>query len=128
MTGELREAVEAYFSSMVDENSNDPKNMWKVVNKVLNRNQNLPSPPSVTFEDQSIDRPVEIAEAFNNHFVTIGPKLAKRIKCEKSDDQLKYIDNRGPSPSTPKFEFQGVTPDFVQREIQRLKSAKLAGP
>ena len=70
------------------------------MNKVLNRNQNLPLPPSVTYEGQSIDRPVEILEAFNNNFVTMGPKLAERTKCEESDDQLKYIDYKGPFTSS----------------------------
>ena len=48
VTSEIRKAAEAYSSIMVDDNSNDPKGMWKVVNNVLNRsNQNLyPLPPS----------------------------------------------------------------------------------
>ena len=74
------------------------------MNKVLNGNKNLPAPSTVTYEEQSIDRPVEIVEASNNYFVTIGPKLAQKIKFEESDDQLKYIADKGSSTSTPRFE------------------------
>ena len=61
VTSELRKSVEAYFSDMVDENCNDPKGMWKVVNKVLNKDRESPSPLSVTYEGQSIDKSSEIA-------------------------------------------------------------------
>ena len=44
VTSELRKSVEAYFSDMVDENCNDSKGMWKVVNKVLNKDHESPSP------------------------------------------------------------------------------------
>ena len=127
VTSELRKSVEAYFRDMVDENCNDPKGMWKVVNKVLNKDHDSLSPLSVTYEGQSIDKSGEIAEAFNNHFVTIGPKLAEKIECEESDDPLKYIDNKGSSADAPRFAFQKVTPDSIKREIHRLKSAKSAG-
>ena len=50
VTSELRKSVEAYFSDMADENCNDPKAMWKVVNKVLNKDHDSSSPLSVTYE------------------------------------------------------------------------------
>ena len=87
-----------------------------------------PHPPlSVTYEGQNIDKSSESAEAFNNHFVTIGPRLAEKIECEESDDPLKYIDNKGSSADAPRFAFQKVTPDSIKREIYKLKLAKSAG-
>ena len=123
VTSELRKSVEAYFSDKVDENCNDPKGMWKVVNKVSNKDHESPSPLSVTYEGQSIDKSSEISEAFNNHFVTIGPKLAEKIECEESDDPLKYIDNEGSSADAPRFAFQKVTPDSIKCEICKPQSA-----
>ena len=112
---------------MVDVKCNDPKGMWKVVNKVLNKDHESPFLLSVTYEGQSINKSSEIAETFNNHFVTIGPKLAEKIECEESDDPLKYIDNKGSSADASRFAFQKVTPDSIKREIYKLKSAKSAG-
>ena len=76
--GRCRNCVQQYYHAIIEENSNDPKEMWRTINKVLNKD----SPSSfsaVNFQGQRLDRPNEIAEAFNEHFVTIGPKLASNI-------------------------------------------------
>ena len=44
------------------------------LNKVMITQSN-----TVMLEGQSIENPNEIAEAFNNHFATIGPKMADKI-------------------------------------------------
>ena len=93
MTNELRKAVEAYFDNMVGEHCNDLKDMCNVVNEVLYMDHDSLSPLSATYEGQRIYKRGEIAEALNNHFVTIGRKQAEKIECEETDDPLKYIDD-----------------------------------
>ena len=39
VNSELRRSVETYYQNLIDENSNNPKEMWKTINKVLNKNQ-----------------------------------------------------------------------------------------
>ena len=86
VTSELRRAVEGRYRSLIDENSNNPKEMWKTINKVLNKNQCSTTPRSVMYEGQLVEKQKEIAEAYNNHFTTIGPKLAEKIETKESDD------------------------------------------
>ena len=47
VTSELRRAVENYFCNLIEENSNSPKEMWKTINKVLNKSQCSTTPRSV---------------------------------------------------------------------------------
>ena len=75
VTGELRKAVEDYYRNSIDENANNPKMMWKTINKVLNKDQ-----CSVMYQGQLVEKQEKIAEAFNNHFTFVGPKLAEKIK------------------------------------------------
>ena len=79
VTGELRRSVENYYSNSIEENSSDPKMMWKTINKVLNKNRCSTTPSCVMYEGQLFEEKKKIAEAFNNHFTTIGPKLAEKI-------------------------------------------------
>ena len=79
VTSKLRSAVEGFYSSLIDENSSNPREMWKTINKVLNKNQFSTTPRSVMCEGQLVEMQNEIAEAFNNHFTTICPKLAEKI-------------------------------------------------
>ena len=125
-TSELRRGVETYYKTLIDENSNNPKEMWKTINKVLNKNQHSTTPKFVMFEGQSIEKSNEIAEAFNNHFTTIGPQLADKIEKRDSDDPLKYLSNVGGSIDSC-FEFHTIHPSTIEREIKNLKCSKSAG-
>ena len=65
-------------------------------------------------------------EAFNNHFVTIVPKLASKIQSETTDDPLQYLSAEIPSDTLP-FVFQRIDENLVKREINRLKCSKSPG-
>ena len=126
VTRELRRGVETYYQNLIDENSNNPKEMWKTINKVLNKNQHSSTPKFVMFEGQSVEKPNEIAEAFNNHFATIGPKLADKIGNKDSDDPLKYLSNMGGSIASC-FKFYTIHPNTIEREIKNFKYSNFAG-
>ena len=89
VTNELRKYVQQYYHTIVKEHCNDPKEMWKTVNKVLSKDSASSTIPIVNFQDRVLDRPNEIAKAFNEHFVTVGPKLASSIDRKADDDPLK---------------------------------------
>jgi len=43
------------------------------------------------YEGQLIEMQKEIAEEFNNHFTTLGPKLAEKVEAKEQDNRLKYF-------------------------------------
>ena len=102
VTSELRRVIETYFCNLIDENSNNAKEMWTTINKVLNKSQCSTTPRSVMYDGQHIEKQKGIAEAFNNHFITTGPKLAEKIEPKESDNPLKYFTNEN-APTAPKF-------------------------
>ena len=40
VTSELRARVQEYYYNLIDETQNNPKAMWKTINKVLHKNSN----------------------------------------------------------------------------------------
>ena len=126
VTSELRRAVECYFCNLIDENSNNPKEMWKTINRVLNKSQCSTTPRSVMYEGQPIEKQKGIAEAFNNHFTMIGSKLAEKIEIKESDNPLKYFNDKD-ALAAPNFEFQPITSDLIKNEIKKLKCNKSSG-
>ena len=80
VTAELRKSVKTYYQGLIDETSNNPKEMWKSVNKVLNKDKTRTFPSSVTYKGQNLENPSGISEAFNDHFVTIGPNWPVKYK------------------------------------------------
>ena len=91
VTSELRRVIESYFCNLIDENSNNPKKVWKTINKVLNKSLCSTTPRSVMYDGQYIENQKGIAEAFNNHFITIGPKLAEKIETKEADNPLNTL-------------------------------------
>ena len=57
-----------YYQGLIDETSNNPKEMWKSVSKVLNKDKTRTFPSSVTYKGQNLENPRGISEAFNDHF------------------------------------------------------------
>ena len=55
----------------------DPKQVWKTVNKFLNRKQKCPEINYVKTQNGQISDPTELAEYFNDYFTDFGPDIAK---------------------------------------------------
>ena len=126
VTNELRKCVQRYYHTIVKEHCNDPKEMWKTVNKVLNKDSASSTIPIVNFQDRVLDHPNEIAKVFNEHFVTVGPKLASSIDRKADDDPLKYL--KGTVENMPKFQFTQVDTNYIKKAVMALKNSKSPGP
>ena len=48
-------------------------------------------PTSLTIEGKRLDREKDIVQALNQHFVSVGTKLADQIAQNPNDDPLKHI-------------------------------------
>ena len=99
--------------------------MWKTINKVLHKNSNQTATPKIIFEGAELKTSSQISEAFNKHFVTVGPKLAEKIEEKPFDNPLSYLSNE---PNRNKFKLDPVSIGYVQRAIRALDSSKSPGP
>ena len=89
VTKTIKAAIETHYRRVIDENKDNPKKMWKTINKVLNKYPQLSTTSSLDVEGNRITKEANIAEALNHHFVTVGPKLASKIEQRTNDDPLK---------------------------------------
>lgn len=73
----IKKAKEDYASSLlVDCNSN--KDQWQVINNLIKPGVGKSTRiDNITVNDMEISKSTEIAEYFNDFFVSIGPKLAE---------------------------------------------------
>ncbi len=58
--------------------------MWKTINRVLDRSASATSISSLNIDGRIVTGEREVAEALNQHFVTIGSKLNWQIKSKAS--------------------------------------------
>ena len=123
VTKETRSAIQSYYHGLIGRNENDPKKMWKTINRVLDKNTNSSSPSSLEVNGKRLTTGVAVLEAFNHHFTSVGPKRAKDIEVRHGDDCLQNVNHR---PST--LEFRTVDENYILKSISQLKNGKSSGP
>ena len=126
VNSEIRKKKSCYFREKLEEcNRNDPKNTWKLINSLTGR-RNISNPiKEIKINGQTITNNEDIAEAFNDFFINIGPKLASdetRISPNNVSTYLKPHDSN--QSNSPSFHFTYVPVENVLMTLRRLKVSK----
>ena len=123
VTQKIRDAIQSHYLGLIEENKGDPKRMWQVINKVLDKTTPSTEISSIDVEGKTITKEKDIAEALNHHFTTIGPKLASKLESRSDDDPLKHI-----NAQQNKMMFVPIDETYVLYAIKQLKNGKAPGP
>ena len=85
----LRNSVTSYFGDQLEKNKDDISKIWKVLRFILGLDSNTNKQKNnFLIEDKLVTDSLDLANGFNNFFVSIGPKLANNLKSDI--DQLSY--------------------------------------
>jgi len=121
---ELRKSKSNYFREKINDctKTTDPKKSWSIINTLLGKS-NRPSNINNLLIDgnTSESNPKEIAEAFNDYFVNIGPKLASEI-----DQGTAFHINTNHNLENY-FEFTPILIESVEKSLRTLKNSKSTG-
>ena len=120
----IRKAIQDHYHGLIKETKGDPKKMWKTINRVMNRDSASKSISSLNVNGKVVTGDGELAEALNQHFVSVGPKLAERIKTTPNDNPFKHIK---PNDSATLI-LKPVTNSQVLKGLKQLKNGKACGP
>ena len=123
VTQKIRDAIQSHSLGLIEENKGDPKRMWQVINKVLDKATPSTEISSTDVEGKTITKEKDIAEALNHHFTTIGPKLDSKLESRSDDDSLKHINTQ-----QNKMAFVPIDETYVLNAIKQLKNGKAPGP
>ena len=87
----LKNSVLAYFGDQLEINKGDLTRTWKVLRVILGLGSNTSKQNiNFLFDDKLVIDSLDIANDFNNFFVSIGSKLAKDLTSDL--DPLSYVD------------------------------------
>ena len=125
VTNTIRSSMRLHYQSLVNENKDNPKNMWRTINKVLDKAPNSSTITQIRDGSKTVSDSKQIANALNSHFVNVGPRLASRSEVKSGDDPLCHFHNR---TEETVFQFKHVNESTVLEYFQNLKQGKSAGP
>ena len=79
LTSVIRSSRSLYYSKKFENVRGNMSSTWKVVKDILCKQSKSEVVRKFIHEDNEISSAEDIAEVFNNHFVSIGPNQAKKI-------------------------------------------------
>ena len=80
VNNEIKKAKTSYFTTNLELHKGNMRNTWKLINEVSSKHSSKTKKLSeIKLGEQVITSPIEISEAFNNYFSTVGSNLASDI-------------------------------------------------
>ena len=86
----IKKAKRKYFSEKLDASKCDTRKTWRLINELQSRQCKSTKVSQIKSGHQVFTSPEDIAEAFNNHFTSIGQTLAREIPTVDTDP-LYYV-------------------------------------
>ena len=76
---QIRSAMQNYYLNNFNECTGDSRKTWQTINELTSRKSGKKSVTSLKLNCVSLTNPTILSNEFNNHFATIGPKLAEKV-------------------------------------------------
>ena len=73
-----------YYTRKIEENKGSLKNTWKILKHAIGKEIKNISIDKISKDSRIITHPIDIAEFCNDHFASIGQRLAVNIKNTES--------------------------------------------
>ncbi len=110
-----------YFTNTINNCDNKPKQMWKTINKLTNKNSKTTIITEFKHESQSVTDVSSITNAFNTYFNEIGINLASNME-QSSRSPETYLPN-----CNSQFQMQNTTVIEVYKILSSIDVSKSTG-
>ena len=86
----LRQAEEAYYKDLINSENQNIYNLWHIFGKIINPYKSKNNINKLMYDNKTIVGDEKIANALNDHFCSVGEKLA--VKFDKDNKSFrKYL-------------------------------------
>ena len=119
---EIKKVKARHFTDNLVINKKNSKTTWKLINELNSRNvSSHKSISNIKVGEETINTPKDIAETFNNHFASVGEKLAFDIPLSAVEPGLYVV------PTETTFLIKSPNINAVYRKLKTLNIGKAAG-
>ena len=127
VTREIKKAKKEYYQVYFENNLNNMKNTWKGIKEIINPNNktNARQFSNIDYDGKQINTNLGMANAFNDFFTKIGPKLDEQIpRLNNYKDPTFYMKSCTPFS----FLISPTNPQEINEIIGSLNESKSSGP
>ena len=115
----IRAAKVSYYHTLIK--NAEPNNNWQIINQLANKINRTSDINELTYEGTTHTEPIEVANALNTFFSTIGTKINTELKLANHPNCPSWMINR------TGFKFHTVTETTVTNTISKLCKNKKGG-
>ena len=125
VNNDIKRAKEEHYKTAFCENEKNLKRTSSIINEITSRKQTSSLVKEVKCDDKTFSDPNQICEVFNEHFASIGPKLAEEIPLDVTGhSHLDYLTTQNYEHS---FQFQETNTSAVFSLLSKLCKSKATG-
>ena len=120
LTSILRYCEKNYFSDLLNRNSMNTKETWKILNNITNTKNKNKTSISLFYNGKLIDNKQAVANAFNDYFINIAHELMQNISNTNVSSFKIFLKNRN---NNSMFIFP-ITEEELMDVVNKFKSKK----
>ena len=125
VNNDIKRAKEEHYKTAFCENEKNLKRTWSIINEITLRKQTSSLVKKVKCDDETFIDPNQIYEVFNEHFASIGPKLAEEIPANVTGhSHFDYLTTQNYEHS---FQFQETNTSAVFSLLSKLCKSNATG-
>ena len=81
----------SYYSNAFIQSKGNPRKTWQTFNELTSRRVNNTTVKEIKLNDAIVSNSSELSNAFNDHFSTIGPRLANEIPPTANNNSFRLL-------------------------------------
>jgi len=123
LNNKIKFAKSNYYKEKIKSDNGDSRSIWKTINQVLNRKTKSYGIKEIEVDQTSVTDQGEIANMFNKHFISVGPKLSADLPQSKHH----FKDFFSKETNNFEFKFKRINEDTVLNMLQKIDITKATG-
>ena len=113
------------FKNHISESKGSSRKTWQTINELTSRRTNNTTVKELKLNGSIISKSSELSNAFNDHFLTIRPRLANEIPPNDNNNDFSYTNNINVNHN--KFRFCSTSSSIVFSHLNKLCRSKATG-
>ena len=124
INNDIKTSKAFYYSNAFIQSKGNPRKTWQTFNELTSRRVNNTTVKELKLNNAIISYSSELSNAFNDHFSTIGPRLANEIPpiANNNSSYINYI-----NVNNNKFSFSSTNCSIVFSHLNKLCRSKATG-
>ena len=125
ITALTRRSKKEYYNNYFSTNKNNLQKIWKGIKEIINiKSKSFSQPTSIVENKNTLSKPKDIADAFNNYYTSIAGEILKKRKYEGNTHFSEYLKN----PLDISFAIYPCDETEIGNLISSLSPRKSYGP